>query len=100
MSVVGGGEVSYRYEEQRPFVFTDEGQRTFLRIRDFAEHALKLSGAVTGGRLIGAAGGGDTWQHMACVDRLVEIGELKHVYDTGHDMWQHRIYLSTRGDLR
>lgn len=58
--------MSYRYEEQKPELFTDEGQRT-------------LAGET-----------GSIWFHMACVDRLVEIGDLREVPTNG---WaQHRIF--------
>jgi hypothetical protein len=35
----------YNYAENRPFVFTEEGQETLLRIRDLARKHIELSGA-------------------------------------------------------
>ena len=36
----------YKYEELKPKLFTDEGQRTFLAIRDRAKLLLKEAGAM------------------------------------------------------
>lgn len=37
----------YNYQEQRPFVFTEEGQKTFLKIRDKVDALSKVAGAFT-----------------------------------------------------
>lgn len=70
--------MSYVYQTQRPFVFTEEGQVMFLRIRDRAKSLLKLSGAIRTEELI-AECIGCTWNMRACVDRLVELGELQRL---------------------
>lgn len=80
----------YNYNELKPNLFTEENQRRFLAIRDNIARHLKLSGAVTMGKAI-AAEGGDSWINMACVDRLVELGELREVPTNGAA--QDRIFL-------
>lgn len=50
----------------------------FLKIRDKANVLLPKSGAVRMQELI-AGTGGDSWMMLACVDRLVELGELREV---------------------
>jgi hypothetical protein len=67
---------SYDYQIQRPFVFTEEGQVMFLAIRDKAQKLLKQSGAVMAGHLFTT---GDVWNMFACIDRLVELGELQEI---------------------
>lgn len=46
--------------------------------------------------LLEAAGGGDTWQKMACVDRMVELGELKEIPNSTSSVGQHRIFTDYR----
>ncbi len=83
--------MSYNYETEKPWIFTDAGQRQFLKVRDFAFKTLKHAGAVSAGKLIDAAGGGDSFKMMACVDRLVELEDLRCVYSKG--AWQQQVYV-------
>lgn len=70
----------YRYEEHREQLFTDEGQRMFLKIRDIANALLDRAGAF---RLQEAIRNvtGDGWLMLACVDRMVELGEIREISD-------------------
>lgn len=68
----------YNYAENRPFVFTEEGQETLLRIRDLARKHIELSGA-TCYAAITAGSTGSSWDILACVDRLVELGDLRRI---------------------
>lgn len=81
----------YSYQTQRPRVFTEEGQRMFLTIRDACQDLLSKAGAV---RLLEAIRGvpGDTWDMLACVDRLVELGELKEITND-RVAAQHRVFV-------
>jgi len=73
--------VSYVYAAERAEIFTESGQIAFLKIRDNAHRIIKASGAATMGKLM--IGTGSSWTLMACVHRLVEIGELKSIWDCG-----------------
>lgn len=64
--------MSYNYLELRPTIFTEEGQRRFLIIRDRAKILLKEAGAFTMARVCDCS-----WEEMACVDRLVELEEIR-----------------------
>lgn len=79
----------YSYETEKQWVFTDEGQRQFLRVRDHVAKCLKLAGVV---RMQEATApiSGDNWSQMACVDRLVELGELVEIQTDGAS--QHRVF--------
>lgn len=83
----------YNYQNHRNYVFTEEGSIVFLKIRDRAKHLIDQAGAVTLGKLISMISG-NTWDHIACVDRLVELGELRHI---GPDdvMTQHQVCIRT-----
>lgn len=74
--------MSYKYYEERAKLFTEEGQRSFLKVRDKAFELLKVSGAFEAGKVIGEAG--DWWVGLACLDRMVEIGDLRKLNE---DRW-------------
>ena len=82
----------YRYETEKPAIFTEDGQEVFLKVRDGVGRALKLSGAVTMGKAMSFAGSGSSWEMMACVDRLAEIGEIREIPQT-NCAGQHRIFV-------
>lgn len=71
--------MAHEYSEHRDRVFTEEGHKLLLQIRDRAFKLIRESGAATLGRLV-AESSGDSWLMLACVDRLVELGDLKCVY--------------------
>ena len=83
----------YQYEMEKPALFTEHGSRTFLSIRDRTHRLLKEAGAV---RMQEAMGGhsGDSWFLLACVDRLVELGEIREITKNGV-IGQHRVFVST-----
>jgi len=72
----------YDYKVERKRVFTEDGQVTFLAIRDNIKRLLKESGAV---RMQEATKGigGDSWTLLACVERLIELGELEEITPDG-----------------
>lgn len=82
----------YEYQKERPSVFTEDGQIMFLRIRDRANYLLKEAGACNVECLMRAVTG-DSWHMLACVDRLVEIGELVEVKQDERTFGQHRIFV-------
>ena len=86
--------MSYAYEVEKRFVFTDEGQRQFLRIRDRVNNHLRVAGACSMSAAI-AGESGSSWEMMACVDRLIELGELREI--TGPNVaGQHRVFVGTK----
>lgn len=81
----------YDYRKEREKLFTEDGSVQFMRIRDRVRDLLDQAGAVSMGAAISKSTG-DTWTMMACVDRMVELGELREV--TGGDVWgQHRVFI-------
>jgi hypothetical protein len=69
----------YEYEVIKPRLFTDEGQRMFLKVRDGVNATLAKAGAIRCQEAMGFAGGGDSWTMLACVDRMVELREIREV---------------------
>jgi len=86
--------MSYVYETQRPNIFTEEGQRLFLKIRDNTQALLKQAGAVRLQEMISGSCG-DSWDMLACVDRMVELGEL-HEIRQENCAAQHRVFVANR----
>lgn len=84
----------YTYADYRHEVFTEDGQVLFLEIRDRAQALIKQSGAAQCGAIIQGSTG-DTWKMLACVDRLVELGELREI-EYGECAGQHRIFVAGR----
>jgi hypothetical protein len=84
----------YSYAEQRNAVFTERGQRLFLEIRDNTHRLLKLAGAARMQEIM-ADSTGCSWDMLACVDRLVELEEIREL--TKDDVCgQHRVFVSGR----
>ena len=85
----------YHYETERPVIFTDEGQRMFLQIRDRVQQLLKESGAF---KMEAAISGctGSSWSMLACVDRLVELGEIREIEQFYRHAGQDRIFVAKR----
>ncbi len=80
----------YNYETQKAVLFTDEGQRLFLTIRGQAFRMLGDAGAFRLDKaILGIAG--DTWDALACIDRMVELGELLELSTDGPT--QHRVFV-------
>lgn len=85
--------MSYVYEIEKTKLFTDGGQRMFLRIRDETHRLLKLSGAVMAEKLL--IGSGDSWTMIACLDRLIELGEIVEVDQNKKVPGQYRIFIKS-----
>ena len=85
--------MAYNYEEQRKELFTDEGQRRFLRMRDKVLNMLKTSGACRPEALMLCSGMGDDWQCLACFDRMLELGEVREITYDINCVSQHRIFV-------
>ena len=86
--------MSYSYEQQKPWLFTDEDQRQFLRCRDRARFLSEEAGAFTIEAVLKGLDG-DSWNQLACVDRLIELTEYRTVYKgeaTQYDVLVPNIY--------
>lgn len=64
----------------------------FLRIRDKTHELLELAGAARLEEMI-SGNTGESWLMLACVDRLVELGEIREVTEKGSCAGQHRIFV-------
>ena len=82
----------YKYSDIRPKLFTEEGMEKVLKARDNVAKMIGLSGAATMNNLIKNLYG-DSWLQLACIDYLVEKGEIREVKQVGDVMGQNRIFV-------
>jgi hypothetical protein len=79
----------YSYKEEKEKLFTDQGQRKFLKVRDITNSLIGKAGAVTLGKVFDEIKG-DSFECIACLDRMVELGEIIEV--PTNDWAQYRIF--------
>jgi hypothetical protein len=82
----------YNYEIEKPKIFSEQGQVMFLKIRDNAFRLCRLAGCATMEKIT-AGNVGDSWEMLACVDRLKEIGELVEIERVVSVAGQYRIFI-------
>ena len=83
----------YTYENEKLKIFTENGQEMFLKIRDKVQILLKQSGSFMLEKAISGVTG-DSWVQLACIDRLVELKEIKEITDKTQVAGQHRVFIS------
>lgn len=86
----------YDYQNEKANIFTEDGQVLFLQVRDNAKRLIKQAGAVRMQEIILGCGG-DSWHMLACVDRLIELGELREVTQ-GDVAGQYRVFVAAKGE--
>lgn len=85
---------SYDYRQQRHYVFSEEGQPVFLKVRDRAHKLIAEAGVARMDAITRGSGAVTNWYELACVDRLVELGEIEEIPNTISSAGQHRIFSS------
>lgn len=81
----------YKYEDYKQKIFTDEGQREFLKVRDEVQKLLSISGAFMFEKLYMKISITSSHMQIAYIDRLVEIGEIKEI--SRNCATQHKIFI-------
>lgn len=85
--------MSYQYTVERPKLFTEDGQVMFLKIRDNAQRLLREAGAFRADKAWKDVSG-NSWQMLACLDRLVELGEIERI---SVNTWgQNQVFIESR----
>lgn len=78
----------YNYEEQKKELFTEDGLRILISMRDAAKRHLAESGAFRADKVFTT---GDSWTMLAALDFMVEEGEIREV--KRDCMAQHRVFV-------
>jgi len=81
----------YTYSDLKHTTLNDDGQRRFLKVRDHVTDLLRKAGAVSMESAMSVVSGG-SWEAMACVDRMVELGEIREI-EQKDCAGQHRIFV-------
>ena len=84
--------MSYNYETVKPDLFTERGVEMLMKVKDQVGRLLFTAGAFTMEKVTRTVTG-DSWLMLACLDYLVEKGEIDLVSDKG--MRQHWVYTKT-----
>lgn len=87
--------MGYDYQTEKPNIFTEDGQVMFTKIRDKTRQLLEKAGAARCQEMTNAADSGNSWQMLACVDRMVELNEIREVTKPGSVWAQYRVFVST-----
>ena len=82
----------YDYQAQKKNIFTEDGSLMFTQIRDNVKRLLNISGAFMMQNAISGVCTGDSWTMLACIDRLVELGEIREL--SQNCAGQHRVFIS------
>ena len=83
--------MSYKYEDERSKLFTEQNVELITTARANANRTIAVSGVVTMKYLIEGMNG-EVWTRLAAVDYLVEKGELREVKQEREPAGQHRIF--------
>ena len=83
----------YKYENERMGLFTDEGQRLLLKVRDRVQKLLSTSGAFRMLEVLQGVGGDSSFQQLACIDRLIELKEIIECSNPISESTQHKIFI-------
>ncbi len=86
----------YDYKKEKEKIFTDSGQRNFIKVRDSVKECLKKSGAFMMYYPLKNING-DSWLMMAYIDRLVELGEIREI-TTNETAGQDRVFVEINND--
>jgi hypothetical protein len=84
----------YHYKTERKFIFTEDGQKDLKAVRTIANALINITGCFKVGKLNDALGS-MTWSNLACVDYLVETGELFEITDKNIVTCQQRIFTNS-----
>jgi hypothetical protein len=81
--------MSYSYETEKPWLFTEEGSAAVHKTWRNIQVLLATAGAFRWDK-VKFEGAGTSWQMCAIIDRLVELGEIEM---TDRPSWtQYKVY--------
>lgn len=84
--------MSYRYENHRDYTFTNEGMKKIFKVLDFMLKNAPKTGCVRADVLLNLMGAGISWDHMAVIDRLVELKEIREIPQAPDQPWQYKCF--------
>jgi len=82
--------VSYKYEDMRPYIFTEQNVPILLKTRDIVFKLCEKAGCCRASK---AWIKGDSWMAFAILDYLCELGEIREVTNPEVVQAQDRVFL-------
>lgn len=83
--------MSYNYQQERSYVFTESGQENFIKIRDKTKELFRIAGCASFNKMTEGVSCGCSFALIACVDRMVEMKEIRLL--NPEDWAQHGVYV-------
>ena len=80
--------MSYEYATERRKIFTEEGNKDYIKVRDEVKSLLKECGAFA---FYGLKGVSDSWFNQGCLDYMVEQDELVCLRDANKAWMQFQV---------
>ena len=88
----------YNYEIEKNRLFTDEGQKYFLKVRENVFKLIAKAGAVRFSEAVeDISCPGNSFIMHAAIDRMVELGEIEEV--TQNVVGQNEVYVAANDDV-
>lgn len=72
----------YDYKDEKHTVFTDDGQKLLFEVSGIITESFKKAGVVIMEHILNKANGNSTWDVMAAVDRIKELGYITEITKT------------------
>lgn len=91
--------MSYDYETEKGWLFTDQGQRAYLQLHEWSRRALKMAGAFRALEAMAAVSVPDSWKFLALLDRMVELGAVREIAQGAETPSQYRLFVAKGLDL-
>ena len=82
----------YNYEEQKKSIFTAQGQRLLDSFRKRIKELNRSGSSCFTAFDLMKAHAGDSWDMLACIDMLVELGEITEIEQQGYVKGQDRVF--------
>lgn len=89
--------MGYDYQKERAALFTEDGVKFLIKLRDNVKRLCKLAGAVRASEAWNGTDGGNTWTMLAGLDYLVERGEIREITAPDSVWGQHRVFVLVEG---
>lgn len=86
--------MSYNYLIEKPYTLTDEGSADVISVKNFIDKGIAAYGAVRMQEIMSKCKFHtcESWERIACVDRLIELKEISEVTKDIRVAGQYRVF--------
>ncbi len=83
--------MGYKYEREKPELFTEDGFKLLMKLRDEAKRLIAEAGVARADKIMTGATG-SSWTMLAALDYMVECGDLRRVTARDDTAGQHQVF--------